>query len=91
VGDLGRDFALALASDTLWTALLVASPVLVLSLLVGLAVSILQAVTQIQEATLSFIPKIVAVVFALVAFGAWMMNTVIHFATRLIGSIPLYF
>ena len=91
MGELGRDFALALASDTLWTALIVAAPVLILSLLVGLAVSILQAVTPIQEATLSFIPKIVAVVFALVTFGAWMMNIVVQFATRVIGSIPLYF
>lgn len=91
MGELGGDFALVLASDTLWTALLVASPVLVLSLLVGLAVSILQAVTQIQEATLSFIPKIVVVVVTLVTFGSWMMNTVSQFAIRIIGNIPLYF
>lgn len=91
MGELGRDFALALAADTLWTALLVASPVLGLSLLVGLAVSILQAVTQIQEATLSFVPKIVVIVLTLVAFGSWMMGVVIEFATRVIGNIPLYF
>ena len=91
MGELGRDFALSLASDTLWTALLVASPVLVLSLVVGLAVSILQAVTQIQEATLSFIPKIVVVVVTLVAFGSWMMSTAVQFATRVIGNIPMYF
>ena len=91
MGDLGADLALTLASETLWTALWVAGPVLGLSLLVGLAVSILQVVTQVQEATLSFIPKIIAVVITLTVFGAWMMNTVVQFAVRLIGNIPLYF
>ena len=58
MGDLGRELALALASDTLWTALLVGAPVLVLSMFVGLLISIFQVVTQIQEASLSFVPKI---------------------------------
>jgi len=77
MGDLGRELALALASDTLWTALLVGAPVLVLSMLVGLLISIFQVVTQIQEASLSFVP--------------WMLNMVVQFATRLIGNIPMYF
>jgi flagellar biosynthetic protein FliQ len=91
MGELGRDLALALSSDTLWTALLVAAPILIVAMVVGLLVSIFQVVTQIQEATLSFIPKIVAVVFTLVLLGPWMMNQVVQFATRLISNIPAYF
>jgi flagellar biosynthetic protein FliQ len=91
VGELSSDFALALASDMLWTALLVALPVLLLSMLVGLLVSILQVVTQIQEASLSFIPKIITVGITLLVFGTWMTNTVVQYATSLIGGIPRYF
>src|ERR1044071_8323312 len=69
MGDLGRELALALASDTLWPALQVGSPVLILSMLVGSAISVLQVVTQIQESSLSFVPKIAAALLALVAFG----------------------
>jgi flagellar biosynthetic protein FliQ len=91
MGDLGRELALALASDTLWTALLVGAPVLLLSMVVGLVISIFQVVTQIQEASLSFVPKIAAVLLALVAFGPWMLSIIVQFATRLIGNIPTYF
>lgn len=91
MGELSSDFALALASDMLWTALLVALPVLLLSMLVGLLVSILQVVTQIQEASLSFIPKIITVGITLLVFGTWMTNTVVQYATSLIGGIPRYF
>jgi len=91
MGDLGRELALALASDTVWTALLVGAPVLVLSMLVGLFISIFQVVTQIQEASLSFVPKIAAALLALVVFGPWMLNMVVQFATRIIGNIPMYF
>ena len=91
MGDLGSELALGLASDTLWTALRVGAPVLGLSMLVGLLVSVLQVVTQIQEASLSFVPKLVAALVSLVVFGPWMMNVVVQFATRLIGNIPMYF
>jgi flagellar biosynthetic protein FliQ len=91
MGDMGRDLALTLASDTLWTALLVAAPVLILSMVVGLAISIFQVVTQIQEATLSFVPKIVVVILALIVLGPWMLTQVVNLATRLIGNIPSYF
>ncbi len=80
-----------MASDTLWTALLVGAPVLVLSMFVGLLISIFQVVTQIQEASLSFVPKIAAALLSLVVFGPWMLNMVVQFATRLIGNIPMYF
>lgn len=91
MGDLSSDFALALGSDMLWTALLVSLPVLLLSMLVGLVVSILQVVTQVQEVSLTFIPKVLTVVATLLLFGPWMLNTVSQYATRLISGIPYYF
>ena len=72
------------------TTLLVSAPMLGLSLVVGLAVSIFQAMTQINEATLSFVPKVVAVFGAVLMFLPWMMGVLIAFMTQLITSIPLY-
>ena len=72
------------------TTLLVSAPMLGLSLVVGLLVSIFQAMTQINEATLSFVPKVVAVFGAVLMFLPWMMGVLIAFMTQLITSIPLY-
>ena len=72
------------------TTLLVSAPMLGLSLVVGLLVSIFQAMTQINEATLSFVPKVVAVFGALLLFLPWMMGVLITFMTQLITNIPLY-
>lgn len=91
MGELSADFALALASDTLWTALLISLPVLGLSMLVGLLVSVLQVVTQIQEVSLTFIPKVITVVVVLLTFGPWMLGTLTQYARGIIGNIPLYF
>jgi flagellar biosynthetic protein FliQ len=67
--------------------LLVAAPVLLLSLLVGLTISVFQAATHIQEPTMTFVPKIVAVFTGLLVFGPWMLNMVVNFAATLIGSM----
>lgn len=75
----------------LWTAVLLAAPVLGLSMLVGLLVSIFQVVTQIQEMSLTFVPKIITVALTLIAFGPWMMMTLVRFARTVIGNIPIYF
>lgn len=91
MGDLSSDFALTLASDMLWTAILISIPVLGLSMLVGLVVSILQVVTQIQEVSLTFVPKMITVAATLLVFGSWMLNTLVQYATSLIGGIPQYF
>ncbi len=79
---------LRLAQETLRTVLLVAGPMLALSLLVGLIVSILQAATQIQEQTLSFVPKLLAVGAALLLFGSWMLRTLVEFCHAVLGSLP---
>lgn len=85
------DLALALTDDMLWTAILVALPVLGLSMLVGLVISIVQVVTQVQEMSLTFVPKVLTVAFTLVAFGPWMLRTVTEYARATIANIPAYF
>ncbi len=81
-------FVVELARNSIYTTLLVSSPMLILALIVGLSISILQAITQIQEMTLTFIPKIVAVAIALIIFLPWMINTVVGFASQLFSIIP---
>jgi flagellar biosynthetic protein FliQ len=85
------DLALQLMGDTLIAALVIGAPILGLSMLVGLLISILQVVTQIQEMSLTFIPKIVTVVITLFIFGPWMLKKLTSFASTLIGNIPNYF
>lgn len=70
-----------------FTIMIVAGPVLIIALAVGLIISILQATTQIQEQTLSFVPKIVAVIFALILFGSFMINRLISLTTELFALI----
>lgn len=86
-----EDFAIALVNEMLWTGIWIAGPVLGLSMLVGLLISIFQVVTQIQEMSLTFVPKILTVALTLIAFGPWMLATLIEFSRSLIGNIPLYF
>ncbi len=83
-----EEFVMALGRDALMTVLLVGAPVLGLSLLVGLLVSIFQATTQLNEATLSFVPKILAVLLAVVFFGPWMMTVMLQFTSRIFTSLP---
>ena len=65
---------IAIAEEGIWTVLIISGPLLIIALVVGLLVSIFQATTQIQEQTLAFVPKIVAVLFGLVIFGPWMLS-----------------
>lgn len=84
---MSEDFVIALGKDALITAMLVAAPILAFSLITGLIVSILQAVTQINEVTLTFVPKILAVFVALALFGPWTMRVLVGFAERLLGNL----
>ena len=88
---MGSDLALQLLSEVLWNALLISAPLMAVTLLVGLLVSVVQVVTQIQEASLTFIPKLVAAVVALVVCGPWMLKRLVGFSTSLIANIPGYF
>lgn len=82
-----QEFVLSLARDALTTALLLAAPALALSLVVGVGISILQATTQIQEQTLTFVPKIVAVLLAILLLGHWMLGVLTQFAGQLLGNL----
>lgn len=79
-----------MAKEAMWTVLLVGGPLLALSLLVGLVVSIFQAMTQIQEQTLSFIPKLVVVAAALLLLGPWMLNIMTSYTTNLFQDLVTY-
>ena len=76
-----------LAQNALMVVLYVSAPLLGISLIVGLAVSIFQATTQIQEQTLSFIPKILAVILAIAAFGSWMLKILTEYTNNLYENI----
>ena len=82
------DFALVLTSDMLWVAIKIAAPILGLTMAVGLLISLFQVVTQLQEMTLTFIPKLAVAVFVLMAFGGWMLTVLVDYAKTLISSIP---
>jgi flagellar biosynthetic protein FliQ len=81
-------YVLALGREAIMMTLMVSAPMLAFGLVVGLLISILQAVTQIHEMTLTFIPKIVAVAAAMLIFLPWMINLIVDFTTRLLVSIP---
>ena len=84
------DFIVGIMAETVWTTLLVAAPVLIVWLVVGVVISLFQAVTQVQEMTLVFVPKIVACLIALVAALPWMINILVSFTHNIFSNIPLY-
>ena len=85
---MGPDVVLELCTQALELALRVGLLLLVVGLVVGLAVSVFEAVSQIQEQTLSFIPKILALAGVLIVLGPWMLNQLLSYTTDLWGSIP---
>jgi flagellar biosynthetic protein FliQ len=78
---------LEIGRDLLYTTLLLALPALLVSLVVGLAVGILQTVTSIQEQTLTFVPRLIAVGLVLVLTMAWSLQTAVHFTVRMLGHV----
>ncbi len=87
---MGVETVIAIGRSALELTLALAGPVLVFGLVAGLAVSVFQAMTQINEITLTFIPKIAATAAALVLFGPWMLTRLIGFTTTLFQSLPSY-
>ena len=85
------DLVIQLFSQLLWNAALIAAPVLLVTLVVGLVVSVLQVVTQIQEMSLTFVPKIVTVVATLILFDPWMLRKLLAYSSGVISNIPAYF
>ncbi len=83
-----NEFVVEVVSQALKVTLMLSAPMLLGALVVGILVSIFQAVTQLNEQTLSFIPKILVIIAALVIFSPWMMETMISFTRDLFTSIP---
>ncbi|MFO7569283.1 MAG: flagellar biosynthesis protein FliQ [Smithellaceae bacterium] len=84
------DTVTGLMAETIKVTLMVAAPMLLVGLLVGVMISLFQAVTQIQEMTLVFVPKIVAVMITLVASLPWIIGLMMKFTQNLYTNIPLY-
>ncbi|MFC4557130.1 flagellar biosynthesis protein FliQ [Virgibacillus kekensis] len=84
---MDSEFVLTLAEKGVYIILLISGPLLILALAVGLLVSIFQATTQIQEQTLAFIPKIVAVLVGLIFFGPWMLTKMVEFTADLYQNL----
>jgi flagellar biosynthetic protein FliQ len=80
-----------LVRQALWTSVLVCAPLLGVALAVGLFIGIIQAATSINESTLSFIPKLVAIALALLVFGSWQLMTLIDFTRNIFQRIPALF
>ncbi|TDA69408.1 MAG: flagellar biosynthesis protein FliQ [Clostridia bacterium] len=85
---MSQELVLSLARQGLIVALLLSLPALGVGMVVGVAISIFQATTQIQEQTLTFVPKIIAVLLAMLLFSGWMLNTILNFTQNIFGNLP---
>jgi flagellar biosynthetic protein FliQ len=85
---MGPETVLDIGREALWLAVLLAGPLLGAALAVGLFIGVIQAATQIQEMTLSFIPKLLALVVVLFIVGPWMLRIIVTFSERLFMDIP---
>ncbi len=85
---MNQDTVVSLATQAMTLALEIAGPILLAGLIIGLLVSIFQAVTSIQEQSLSFIPKVVGVAVLIVVLGPWMLDQLVTYAQNLYNSIP---
>jgi flagellar biosynthetic protein FliQ len=84
------DLVLEIGRKAMETTLLISAPMLLFSLVIGLLISIFQAVTQINEMTLTFVPKIIAVFLAILLFFPWMLQMIMGFTVTLFTNIPNY-
>ncbi|MFC3746306.1 flagellar biosynthesis protein FliQ [Paenibacillus sp. GCM10012306] len=87
---MNTEFIIGLAGQAVYIVLEVSAPMLILGLTVGLIISIFQATTQIQEQTLAFVPKIVAVLLALLLFGPWIITKLVDFTSQILGNLHMY-
>ena len=85
---MGPETVLDIGREALWLAVLLAGPMLGAALAVGLFIGVIQAATQIQDMTLSFIPKLLALVIVLFVIGPWMLRIIVTFTERLFMDIP---
>ncbi|MDR3606770.1 MAG: flagellar biosynthesis protein FliQ [Oligoflexia bacterium] len=81
-----EEMVMAIGSEAVKTVIMIAGPLLAAAMAIGIVVSVLQAVTQINEATLTFIPKMIAVILVLVVMAPWMLQVLEHYTIEVIGS-----
>lgn len=86
---MSENLLISIIKDAIYTGLLVASPILLVSIVIGLIISIFQATTQIQEQTLTFVPKLIGVALVGLLAGNWMLHTIIAFVTRTFNQIAI--
>jgi flagellar biosynthetic protein FliQ len=87
---MSSEMVISLAKNGVYMILILSGPLMLIGLIVGLIVSIFQATTQIQEQTLAFIPKIVAMLVGLVLFGPWMLTHMISYTTQILSNLTQY-
>ncbi len=87
---MNAETVIALAERGVYTTIVICGPLLLLALVVGLIVSIFQATTQIQEQTLAFIPKIVAVLIGIIFFGPWMLTKMITYTSQIFSDLTRF-
>ena len=87
---MSTEFIIGLAGQAVFTVLKVSAPMLIIALVVGLIISIFQATTQIQEQTLAFVPKIIAVFLIILIFGPWMLTIMVDFTFNILSNLNQY-
>lgn len=85
---MNAGYVMDLSREVIWTIVKVAAPLLIISLIIGLIVSVLQTITSIQEQTLTFVPKFLAIMLVLVLFGGWMLNSVSELLKDIMAQVP---
>jgi flagellar biosynthesis protein FliQ len=87
---MNATFVMGLGAQVMWLVVKLTGPILLIGLVIGLLVSVFQATTQIQEQTLAFVPKIIAVIIAFLFFGPWMLATVLNFTASIFGNLTSF-
>ncbi|SHO49847.1 flagellar biosynthesis protein FliQ [Anaerocolumna xylanovorans] len=87
---MNEDVVIDIIREALWIIIKVSAPMLLVSLIVGLIISILQTITSIQEQTLTFVPKFIAIFLIIMLFGGWIMSETRDFFVELINNLPYY-
>ena len=83
---MSEDIVMQIAAETLKTMMLIAGPMLIAAMVIGIIVSVLQAITQINEATLTFIPKMIAIIIVLAVMAPWMMEVLQNYSSEIFGN-----
>ena len=85
---MSEGYVISLAQNAMTVMLMIAGPVLIVSLIIGIVISLIQAATQINEVTLSFIPKIIGIGLVMMLLGSWMLQQLILFTSKILNSLP---